>query len=777
MYQDILQKLSGVKKCQDGFIAQCPAHDDQRQSLSINQTNDGKILMKCHAGCAIQDIVSSLGLKMKDLFPPREEKPSKLKRQIVAEYNYLDANGKLVFQAIRFSPKSFSQRQPNGQGGWNWNLKGVELVPYKLPEILEAMKNGEVIYIPEGEKDVDRLVSLGLTATCNSSGAGKWRDKYHSKYFVSGAKVVVLPDNDPQGQKHAQEIAAQLVKRGCKVKILKLPDLPPKGDVSDWLNAGHSKDELLKLVKKTEMLQETDLELKINQEPITNKKYYSSSQVFSLTDIGNGERLANLFGNDIRYCFKWRKWLIWNGKQWEVDDGDKIQALAKHTVRQIYKEASNVKDDERREKIVEWGLRSESSQKVKAMIERACSEPGIPIKTESLDSNKWLLNVLNGTIDLKTGELKPHQRTDYMTKIAPVEYDPNAVCPIWLNFLYEIMNGNQILVDFLQKAIGYSATGDTSEQIIFFLYGVGANGKSTFLNVISDIFGDYAMNAPTDMLMKKKSGGVSNDIARLRGTRFISAVESEEGRQLAEVLIKQLTGEDKIAARFLFQEYFEFKPEGKIFLATNAKPVIKGDDYGIWRRVRLVPFEVIFTHEKQDKKLPEKLKAEYPGILKWVIDGCLEWQKSGLEIPEKVLTATEEYRKEMDSVANFLEECCNTSIKDAKAASGELYNLYTTWCYANDEEPLTQKKVAKRLEKMGFMKERGTGGRYYWHGLGILTSIKDGSEPFEPFEGKMVYLPRDTKYKGNYADYRSNHSKGSLKQEILSANDDEDRWE
>lgn len=424
-----------------------------------------------------------------------------------------------------------------------------------------------------------------------------------------------------------------------------------------------------------------------------------SVKKFNHTELGNAERLVHHFGSECRYCHAWKTWMVWDGKRWAIDKIGQIRQVAKNVVRRIYLEAEEEPDDRKRQDIAKHAMNSESDKRIRSLLSLAQSE--LPINPDQLDVDPWLLTCLNGTIDLKTGHLLSHQRGHFISQLAPVHFDSANRCPQWQSFLDRIMNGNRHLIAFLQRAIGYSLTGDISEQCLFILYGSGANGKTTFLQTINAMLGEYAMQTPTETLLVKRKGAIPNDVARLKGARFVTASEAESEQRFAESLIKQMTGGDTLSARFLHQEWFDFKSTHKIYLGTNHKPLIRGTDQAIWRRIKLVPFEVTIPENERDLMLAGKLKAELPGILAWAVQGCLEWQKNGLGTPDEVKSATEDYRNEMDILSEFLKDCCIEN-PSAEVQTKALYEAYCSWCEHNGERALAKRALGLKLKERGF---------------------------------------------------------------------------
>lgn len=431
------------------------------------------------------------------------------------------------------------------------------------------------------------------------------------------------------------------------------------------------------------------------------------SKDYDMTDTGNAHRLFDRFGNIIRYSYNRKKWLFWDGKMWRIDDSGEIKKLADVIVEDIKRDAVKEQDEKTQADLFKWATKTASSRGKEAMIKECQHLEGVPASPDEFDAYTDFLNCQNGIVNLKNGELIPHDANFMMSKITYSEYDVTGAEPKrWLQFLDEITNGNKELQEYIQKCVGYSLSGSNREQCAYFLYGIGNNGKSTFLDTVADMLGNYASNAQPETIMMKKWGGdgANSDIARLKSARFVTCEEPTEGVRLNEGLLKQLTGGSKITCRFLYGDEFEYQPEFKIWVATNHKPVVRGTDVGIWRRIKLIPFEVNIPKEKVDKNLKYKLREEMPQILAWAVRGCIKWQKEQMQEPDCVLEAVKEYKQEMDLLASFLEECVVIDYEgDNRLMGNTLFKAYTRWAKDNNEYEMSSKKfgreIAKKLEK------------------------------------------------------------------------------
>jgi putative DNA primase/helicase len=443
------------------------------------------------------------------------------------------------------------------------------------------------------------------------------------------------------------------------------------------------------------------------------------------TDLGNAERFVDAHRDRVLWCPARKSFLFWDGKRYAWDERGEVVKLAHLTSRSIFHEAAYTEDEDEQKKIAGFAAVSQNTTRIRAMLTEA--KPYLAVGMEELDRNPWLVNCQNGTLDLRTGKLKDHDPADRITKIVPVEYHPEASCPRFLRFLKETLVDDGV-IKFVKRYSGYTLTGITRERLLAILYGFGKNGKTTLVELLQDVMGDYATNTDTETLLMKRYQGVSNDVAALKGARFVSAAEVEQGRRLAESKVKQLTGRDTVTARYLFGEPFNFRPEFKLWLSTNNKPVIQGTDDAIWDRIRLIPFTQRFDGERQDPKLPEKLRSELAGVLAWMVEGCLEWQEHGLGEPDSVREATDQYRAEMDTLAAFIEDRCVVR-EGIVAPATPLYKQYQMWCDDAGEKPETQKVFGMRLRERGFTSDKIKRGphkdRKGWFGIGLRADHPD----------------------------------------------------
>ena len=450
------------------------------------------------------------------------------------------------------------------------------------------------------------------------------------------------------------------------------------------------------------------------------------------TDLGNSERFVDAHRGRVLWCPARKSFLCWDGKRYAWDERGEAVKLAHATARSIFHEAADTEDEDEQKAIAKWALASQNESRINAMLSQA--RPYLAVGMEELDRDPWLINCQNGTLDLRTGKLKDHDPADRITKIVPVDYNPDAPAPRFKRFLKEAIVDDAV-IKFVKRYSGYTLTGITRERLLAILYGFGRNGKTTLVELLHEVLGDYARNTDVETLLIKKYQGVGNDVAALKGARFVSAAEVEKGRRLAESKVKQLTGRDTVTARFLFGENFDFKPEFKLWLSTNNKPVIQGTDDAIWDRIRLIPFTQRFDGHKADPKLPDKLRHEIAGVFAWMVEGCLEWQEHGLQEPKTVTEATKQYREEMDTLASFLDEVCVMG-PHHRVLAEKLYQRYAMWCDNSGERKDPKKAFVARLEERGFERRRETAGvnkgRYIWLGIGLRS---DDEPPEEDDEG------------------------------------------
>jgi putative DNA primase/helicase len=678
----VLSRLKGVRRAGNGWSALCPAHDDKRQSLSVAEGRDGRVLLKCHAGCDAQAIVRAIGLELRDLFPPKSER--KREQAPTRVFEIRDVDGKLVALHERYDKpdgKSFVWKLPNGQTG----LGGLstKALPLYGSERLRQWPDDALVVLCEGEKAAQALLDVGIPALGTVCGASTVPDISVLKP-LAGRRVVLWPDNDDAGRAHMSKIAVLLLELGADVKWFDWPEAPSGGDAADYIARNGD-------VRKLQELLASAPEWKPLAEISIDEEF---------TDRNNALILAQKMRGTVLWVPAWG-WLLWTGAHWERDpDGSRVLALARELLPKHYLErALHASDYKERERLCEHAKRAHKRHNISNALELAKGD--LRAEPKEFDEDPWLLNCSNGVLDLRTGELRPHSPELRLTKFCPVAYDPNAQAPTWERFLREIFLDDDELIRYVQRACGYSISGDVREDKLFICWGTGANGKSTFLQTLRRVLGDYAGAIAPAAIVHKGKDAHPTAVADLYGLRFAIAVETEEDQRLAEAQVKALTGRDSIKARFMHKDYFEFEPRAKIWLATNHRPLIRDTSPAIWRRIALIPFRAFFPPELQDKTLGEKLWQEREGILAWLVQGCLAWQEQGLGECSAVAEATEDYRSEMDALQEWLQERC---VPDAKAITlfKDLYDDYCAWCGETGQDPLGKRAFANRLTEKGF---------------------------------------------------------------------------
>lgn len=440
-----------------------------------------------------------------------------------------------------------------------------------------------------------------------------------------------------------------------------------------------------------------------------------------LSAAGNAERFAAFASSDFRFVHGWDRWLTWDGKRWADDSTRKIIARAIDAVRLIKNDTAYVSPKAAVE-IAKHALKSEGEHRIRAMLDLARSLGALPTVPEQWDQDPDVLNVANGTLDLRTGRLSPHSSSRLLTKLAPIDFDPNAEAPTWEKFLATALPDVEVR-EYLRRAVGYSLTGRTDEHCLIVCHGTGANGKSTALETIREAMGEreYANSASPDLLLAKKQDRHQEELADLRGARFVTTVEIGENRAWDEARVKWLTGGDTISARKMYGDRFSFQPTHKLWVATNHKPRARGTDHGFWRRIHLVPFTVTIPEAERDRNLRAQLRTELPGILRWAVEGTLEWRRIGLKPPAAVRAATEDYRSGEDVLAAFIDECCIPN-PGAFVTVANIYEAYKQWAENAGEFVLTKRAFGEALgERTAIERQRGTGGVWRYNGVGLKS--------------------------------------------------------
>jgi putative DNA primase/helicase len=610
-----------------------------------------------------------------------------------AKWDYQDASGKLIAVVYRYDP------QPGHKEFRPWDVRRRKMAPpdprplYNQPGLLKA----EQVVLVEGEKCAQTLIDLGVCATTAMHGANAPVDKTDWTP-LSGKHVLIWPDRDKPGWQYADHASQAILKAGAiSCTILQPPTEKPEGwDVADAVHDGFDIAGFLAVGERLPVVRQVDHD--DMPTPIEGIDY--------ATEDGLALAFSHEFAEDWRYCAPWGKWLVWNGVRWNVDKALYVQHLCRKVARvgSLFAEGPKQKS------------RLASAGTMSAIERIVRSEPRHSATVEEWDANPWLLNTPGGIVDLKTGMRGPHNRERRMTKVTTAT--PQGLCPVWRNFLVNVTGGDEELQRYLQRVVGYCLTGDISTHALFFLYGTGANGKSVFVNVVSTVLGDYAANAPMDTFMETRTDRHPTDLAGLRGARFVSATETEQGRRWNESKIKAITGGDDITARLMHQDFFTYRPQFKLLIAGNHKPAIRNIDEAMRRRMHLIPFTITVPSDKRDPLLSDKLLAERDGILAWALEGCLLWQAQGLKQPQSVVQATEEYFEAEDAMGRWVAERCNQG-SNHKALTATLFNDWKQWAEMSGEYVGTQRRFSDALLARRFEKWRNPMGVRGYVGLDL----------------------------------------------------------
>jgi putative DNA primase/helicase len=694
----VLGKLDGVRQHAGYWMARCPAHDDDKASLSVARGTEQPVVLKCHAGCDQGLILDAVGLTLADISKPREQDDGEWTPfgNAIDVYDYEDEFGKLLYQVLRTADKQFPQRRPDAakRSGWNWSLKGVRRVPYRLPKVIAAAADGRVIYITEGEKDVKAVEAAGGVATTSPGGAGKWRDDYDAHF--AGANVVIVADADEPGRRHAADIERHLQPVAETVRIV---EAAHGKDAADHLSAGHSLAELLSTDAPAVTSEAAD--------PLPDEPK---------TELGYARRLIAVYGDRLRYIPVWRRWLVWDGARWAHDTTGQSARWMKAIARRITADALAIEDEQKRRSALSLARRGESSAGVAGALTLAGTEDGIAVTPEDLDADPQLLNCRNGTLDLRNGELRDHDPGDLLTKMTGAAFDPAATGAAFSAFLDRVQPEPGMRA-YLARLIGHALEGRVLEHILPIFHGDGANGKGTFTGAILAALGDYADAADPELLNARTFEAHPTGVADLFGLRLAILHESDAGRRLAEGTVKRLTGGDRLKARRMREDFWHFEPSHTFVLLTNHKPVVTGQDEGIWRRLRLVPWDVVIPPDERDDHLGGHLRRESDHVLAWLIRGYQDWREHGFADPEQVTEATAAYRAGSDDLGRFLDQQCVTG-PNFHVRSSELFAAWAKWCTTEGAVAGTNKAFTESLQNRGYDTRRSRVG-VVWDGIGL----------------------------------------------------------
>jgi putative DNA primase/helicase len=744
-FRDHFKKVSPTAK-PGKWSALCPAHDDHVPSLEISHA-EKRSFVKCFVGCDEAAILAAAGLTTEDVW--YAPKPTKAPKALTIEalaaakgfsVEFLKSLGvaqsgdsvKITHHLKDGSPADRHQLRHAGHPRFTWTKGPGEIGPYGLDR-LAAAKAEQYLVLVEGASDCWSGWLHGIP-TLGIPGADMAKVLL-LEHLAGIEKVYVLHEPDDGGHTFVSRIAARLQMIGYTGNAYEFQTPEGRKDLNE-LHLAKTPEQFHDLFQNA-----IDIAPPLPP-PVEIGAPALSAATYARTPFGNMERLLNAYADDILYSTG-IGWLEWDGKRWARDPEElRLQLRAEAVVKTLIAEANAVPMDV---PLFKWSQSCQSRAAVQEMVDLA--QKHVHGAAETLDASRTLFNVQNGTIDLGSDHLREHRREDRLTHISPVTFDAHALAPTWIKFLDAIMCHRPDLVGYLQRLVGYCLTGEVTEQCFFIWHGLGANGKSTLLEIIRALLGyDYAKQTPAATFLQKKDTGSapSPEIARLKGCRLVTAVETDRGRRLSEALVKSATGGDRQVGRYLYQDLIEYDPTYKIIIAANHKPKVHGTDYAIWRRIQLLPFEATFKGVDDDRDMKKKLLAELPGILRWAVEGARLWTEHGLNPPDEVKMATETYRQDEDRLGEFFTGRCVIQ-PDLKATSADLLNAYRDFCAEASEEPMSANDFAKELQDRGLTKatfgHKKTRG---WLGIGLLDA--DSGHLRTPFSGTQNAVEEATPF-------------------------------
>ena len=720
-------------KSDGGYQVHCPCHDDKNPSLSVTPKGT-TVLVHCHAGCESEDIIEYF--RSKGIWPKGKSNNPFENYQLTNIYNYPNKNGEKFHRILKYTNKvdkdakpKYSQQILNKDGKWIKGLHKKKPVLYKLPQIIKAVKEGKTIFICEGEKDADTVRKMGFHATTNPMGASKWRQNYTET--LKGAEIVICPDNDEAGREHVSTVLRALYRHVKSIKVLKFKGLAEGEDVSDWVEKDGTADEFNKLQKETPFEPEPE---KIDYSDLVDKP---GSGRIGIQDFDNAASFYGTYGNSLHHRHD-LGWVFWDKARWIKDTEHERYKYGMETLTTLENECNEDRDPD------DDPIKLRSRKRLMAMIEVSKAYfSKSPNEFDSPRRCKYLLNLKDGTIDLRTGELHPHNRANLITKLIPVKYKKDAECPMFSDWLDLITDNNEELRRYLLQAAGYNLIGEAGERNIFVLYGDGNNGKTTFLSVLFWLMGgpqgDYASTIDTLTITKTYYDHIPTDLASLKGIRFAYCSEKLKQKELDIEMLKYMCGgEATLRARKMRQDYFNFEPVFKLWIMTNEKPFIDPDSKAIWNRLKIIPFIVDIMEKKKDIPLYWKklLKAEGAGILNLILKGCRDYLENGLIEIQTVKKATDQFRESLDEVQPILDEYYDIkenyqSIEPDEVNAGNIQkywyeqssHIYKVWkkirmAEVDEKDLISLKAFCAVMDRKKFQKTtRLTGGKTYILGI------------------------------------------------------------